>query len=724
MDNSEKLYNETVELNEKLLAYQHAYYVEAKPLVSDREYDRLFDRLKLIEETYPSLCFASSPTHRVGSDLSSDFPEVTHTIPVLSLDKAYDTALIHSWIDKCEAKEDKELSFVLEQKIDGISIVLYYEKGILVRGVTRGNGAVGNDVTNNVRTISSIPLKLSKPIDIAVRGEIYLPKAEFEKINETLEEPFANPRNLCAGTIRRKKSSETAKVPLNIFVYEGFWPNNETPFTDHLEILAELKALGFRINPTFGVFCNSKKEAVERLQKVNLTGISGSFSDLPKQVEVQTKNRSSLDYEIDGLVMKVNELKVREKLGYTVHHPRWAIAYKFESPQAESTIKSIDVQVGRTGRVTPVARIKAVQIGGSTVKNVTLHNQLHIDELELAIGDSVEVSKRGDVIPAVERVVEKNEIGNTTYRLPTSCPVCGTALIQKGAHTFCPNDYCPSQVLGRLEFFAGKAQMDIDSLGPKTLKFLVDKKMIKDVQDLYTADIKSLVGEPGFGEKKVNAIIDGLEESKKAPFSRVLTSLGIPEVGKKAVDMIIDFGLDSMDKILEVVEREDYEELSKIPLIAQKTSENIIQSLKDPVMLERIAALKAAGLSMMEDRSEKEEMPQTFEGEVWCATGSFENFNPRTKALEEIEKRGGRTVTAITGKTTHLLLGKNGGSKKTKAEKLGITIVEEAEFLERLESGSAAVKKDAPEGDENSRQPVKSKKNVQKDDDFTQGELF
>jgi DNA ligase (NAD+) len=721
MDNKEKLYNETVELNEKLLGYQKAYYVDAKPLVSDREYDRLFDRLQLIEKSDPSLCFPSSPTHRVGSDLSSDFPEVTHTIPVLSLDKAYDTSLVNSWIEKCEAKEDKELSFVLEQKIDGISIVLYYEKGVLVRGVTRGNGAVGNDVTNNVRTISSIPLKLTKPIDIAVRGEIYLPKDEFEKINETLEEPFANPRNLCAGTIRRKKSSETAKIPLNIFVYEGFWPNNETPFNDHLEILAELKTLGFRINPTFGVFCNSKMKADERLKNVGLEGISGSFSDLPKQVEVQTKNRSSLQYEIDGLVMKVNELKVREKMGYTVHHPRWAIAYKFESPQAESVIKSIDVQVGRTGRVTPVARIKPVLIGGSTVKNVTLHNQLYVDELELAVGDIVEVSKRGDVIPAVERVVEKNEVGNTTYRLPLHCPVCDSTLIQKGAHTFCPNNSCPSQVLGRLEFFAGKAQMDIDSLGPKTLKFFVEKKLINDVQDLYTADIKSLVGEPGFGEKKVNAIIDGLEESKKAPFSRVLTSLGIPEVGKKAVDMIIQSGLNSMDKIYEVVDREDYDLLNEIPLIAHKTSENIFQSLKDPAMKERIEALKLAGLAMeQKEVDEGEKLPQTFLDEVWCATGSFENFNPRTKALEEIEKRGGRTVTSITGKTTHLLLGKNGGSKKTKAEKLGITIIEEPEFMERLKGTEL---NETKEGEKSSNN-AKIEKIEEKDENFQQGELF
>lgn len=725
MDDKDKLYKETVDLNEKLLEYQKAYYLDATPLVSDREYDRLFDRLHQIELTYPSLCFSTSPTHRVGSDLSSEFPEVKHTIPVLSLDKAYDTDLINSWIDKCESKEEKELSFVLEQKIDGISIVLYYEKGELVRGVTRGNGYVGNDVTNNVKTIYSIPLKLNKPIDIAVRGEIYLPKAEFEKINATLDEPFANPRNLCAGTIRRKKSSESAKIPLNIFVYEGFWPDNN-PFSDHLEILAELKSLGFRINPNFGVFCNSLQEANKRLEKVGLEGIAGSYSDISKQIEIQNKNRSSLQYEIDGLVMKVNEIQVREKLGYTEHHPRWAIAYKFESPQAESVIESIDVQVGRTGRVTPVARIKEVSIGGSKVKNVTLHNQSHIDELELAVGDVVEVSKRGDVIPAIENVVEKNEEGNTTYILPNECPVCQTELIQKGAHTFCPNPYCPSQVLGRLEFFVGKSQMDISSLGPKTVKYLVDSKMISDVQDLYTADIKSLVGKPGFGEKKVNTIIKGLEESKKSPFSRVLVSLGIPEVGKKIVDMLIKNGLFSMDKIFEVVEKEDYEILENIPLIARKTSENIFKSLKDPVMIKRIEDLKIAGLSMIQEVSEEEkEFAQTFENEVWCVTGSFENYNPRTKALEEIEKRGGRTVTSINSKTTYLLAGKGGGSKITKAEKLGVKIINEKEFIDKLQSPDKKENKEIQENNVEKEKIVKKLEKKMINNEYSiQDELF
>ncbi|MCH3917738.1 MAG: NAD-dependent DNA ligase LigA [Spirochaetia bacterium] len=683
MNDEEKLLDEVNDLSDRLRTYQRAYYVDARPLVSDMEYDRLFDRLRMIEGSHPKFRFPDSPTQRVGSDLSSDFPEVTHTIPVLSLDKAYSEPAVQDWISKCEKKEDRQLSFVLEQKIDGISMVLYYEHGVLARAVTRGNGTVGNDVTANVRTIKSVPLRLSKPVDIAVRGEVYLPKADFEALNNKLEEPFANPRNLTAGTIRRKKSSETAQVPLAIFVYEGFWKENP-PFADHVAILAELKALGFRTNPNIGLFCQTAKEAKQKLDAAHLEGSWGSFSDLQEHIRRQTEGRASLPYEIDGLVLKVNEIHVRERLGYTEHHPRWAIAYKFEAPQALSTVQQIDVQIGRTGRVTPVARITPVAIGGSTVSNVTLHNQQYIDELELAVGDTVEVSKRGDVIPAVERVVDKNEQGNTTYHIPSACPVCDTVLVQRGSHHFCPNPDCRAQMLGRIEFFVGKDQMDIASFGPKTVEFLVDRKLVKDVPDLYSVNYSVLMDAPGFGDKKVAAIQAGIEASKKQPFSRVLVALGMPEIGKKVVDMLIEAGFDSMDKLLDIAAKKDKATLATVRLIADKTADNLIDSLNEPAMQERIAALRAAGLPMKMVRTAEPSLPKIFEGQVWCVTGSFQQFNPRTKAMEEVEKRGGRVVSAITGKTTHLLCGTGGGSKRAKAEKLGIKLVDEAQFLALL----------------------------------------
>ncbi|NCC64770.1 MAG: DNA ligase (NAD(+)) LigA, partial [Spirochaetia bacterium] len=418
-------------LIERLYRYQKAYYIQNQPQVSDLEYDRLFDQLLALEKEYPSLRFADSPTNRVGSDLDSSFEEVSHTIPVLSLDKAYTQGQLLSWIEKTQKKVSQQLGIIIEEKIDGISIVLYYEKGVLVRAVTRGNGAVGNDVTANIRTIASIPLRLVRDETLAVRGEVYLSKEAFAKLNEEMETPFANPRNLAAGTIRRIKSSEVAKVPLQMFVYEGFWEDGKTP-ADHLSVLATLHGLGFPLNKNIAFFSQDKKTAESALHEAGLEGFGGSFSDIAQYIERQIDSRVSLSYEIDGLVAKVNELEARELLGYTEHHPRWALAYKFESPQAQTVLNEIDLQVGRTGRITPVARVNPVKVAGSTIKNITLHNQEYINMLELGLGDVVEISRRGDVIPAVERVIEKNiHSCGTSYRLPKVCPVCNTLLVQK-----------------------------------------------------------------------------------------------------------------------------------------------------------------------------------------------------------------------------------------------------------------------------------------------------
>ncbi|MGD1816882.1 MAG: NAD-dependent DNA ligase LigA [Pleomorphochaeta sp.] len=691
MKNDEEILLEVENISKKLREYQKAYYIDANPIVKDIDYDRLFDRLVELETQYPQFKKDDSPTQRVGSDLDSDFEEVEHTIPVLSLDKAYSVEEISSWIDKNQKKATSDLNFVLEQKIDGISIVLYYENGLLIRAVTRGNGTIGNDVTNNVKTIKSVPLRLTEDINIAVRGEIYLEKKVFEEINKTLEQPFANPRNLCAGTIRRKKSIESAKIPLNIFVYEGFFDEAQYSFNSHVEILSKLKQLGFRTNPNLTLFSKDIESAKALLDNKKVEGKYSQFSNIADEITEQTEKRNSLEYEIDGLVLKVNEINVREELGYTIHHPRWAIAYKFESPFSQSVVNLIEVQVGRTGRLTPVARINPVEIGGSTVSNVTLHNQQYIDELELALGDTVEVSKRGDVIPAVEKVVEKNENGETTYKMPDKCPVCSTPVVLKGSHQFCPNEFCPKQIQGRLEFFVGKGQLDMDTLGPKTIEVLLNLDLVKDVQDIYNIDYEKLSYEKGFGDKKIKAIIDAIEESKKKPFSRVLTALGIPEVGKKIVDMLIKNGFNSIDKLYEIVESKDYNKLCEIPLIAEKTAHNIIETLDEPLMRERIAALKEIGLNM-EEKEESGSFEQTFENQVWAVTGSFENYNPRTLALEEIEKRGGRTVSAISSKTTHLLLGKGGGSKREKAQKLNIEIVSEEEFLNLLNIGKTPEK--------------------------------
>lgn len=672
-------------LSARLLEAQKAYYVDGRPIMSDLEYDGLFDELKAIEDSHPELRSATSPTNRVGSDLTADFPEVAHTIPVLSLDKAYSADEVVAWMDKTMKGAETPLSFVEEEKIDGISMVLYYEEGLLVRALTRGNGYVGNDVTENIKTIKAVPLRLPRPVSLAVRGEVYLPKKDFEALKESNPD-VANPRNMAAGAVRRQKSSEAAAIPLTIFVYEGFWSDEaETP-KDHLSILRTLRDLGFRINPHIALFSESRRRSEELLREAGLEARALAYEDLASYLEEVTAARSGLEYEIDGMVTKVNELDVRQALGYTEHHPRWAIAYKFESPQAVTKVLGVTVQVGRTGRITPVAELEAVALGGSTVRRATLHNQEYIDELELAVGDTVSVVKRGDVIPAVEEVLEKNAEGNTTYRIPPVCPACGSTLVQKGAHLFCPDRDCPDQVKGRLSFFTARDQMDMDSIGPKAIEKLYDMGLVRDIPDLYTCDYDRLLGQKGYGEKMIQSFRKAVEDSRTRPFTTVLASLGLPEVGQKGAEILVKGGFDSMDKLLAASDASDIGAFTKIPQIGQQTAVAIISALQDPDMRRRIGQLRACGLQFTQQEQENS-LEQIFAGQVWAVTGSFEHFNPRSLALKELEKRGARTVSSITGKTTHLLLGTGGGSKRKTAEELGVRIVDEKEFMELLGRG-------------------------------------
>ncbi len=684
------------ELTDKLRVYQDTYYKKGESLVSDQEYDRLFDKLKALEEQFPEFAEPDSPTRRVGSDLTNDFPEVQHTIPVLSLDKAYSKEEVLSFFDKSIAKEGGALSFAAEEKIDGISMVLYYEDGMLARAVTRGNGEVGNDVTPNIMTIKSVPLKLPESLTIAVRGEVYLPKKDFLRLNALEEDErkrAANPRNLAAGTVRRQKSSEAAMVPLDMFCYEGFWSNKEDTPSDHLHILRKLKDLGFRINPDFAFFDSTEEKAEEKLKAAGIDGRAYGFDSLEEYIKAETDGRRGLEYEIDGLVFKINELDVRDDFGYTEHHPRWAIAYKFESPQAVSVLEGITCQVGRTGRITPVAEIVPTALGGSTIRRATLHNQEYIDELELAIGDSVSITKRGDVIPAVEEVIEKNSLGNTTYRMPEKCPCCGTEIVQDGAHQFCPNYDCPDQVKGRIAFFASRDMMDIESLGPKTVEVLYEKGLLRSIEDIYRADYDQLIGTPGIGEKTVSALKNGIRESVNQPFKAVLSALGIAELGPKMAEILISNGFDNIDKLVNASAAGDPSVFTSIKGVGESTAALIIKAFSDKRLLSTISSLRAYGLhfSSAQDKTDAE-YPQIFSGQVWCVTGSFRNFNPRSKAMAEVEKRGGRTVSSVTGKTTHLLAGSGGGSKRADAERVGARIVSEDEFLAMLGM--------APESDE------------------------
>ena len=665
------------ELSQTLREWQRAYFVESRPIASDAEYDRLFDELAAIEKDFPDLALPDSPTRRVGSDLTQELPESAHSIPVLSLDKSYTSDELRAWIAKTERNAGRELSFVCEEKIDGASMVLYYEEGLLSRAVTRGNGLVGNDVTANVMTIGAVPLRLPRPVTVAARGEVFLKRSLFDSINAGLEEPYANPRNFASGSLRRVKSSEAAGIPLSIFVYEGYF---REPAATHHESLEELESLGFRMNSRTGFFSNGPLEAEVRERHPGWR--TGTLADIVDFIESERRERKSLDYEIDGIVVKVDELAARESLGYTGHHPRWAIAFKFESPQGATTVRAIEAQVGRTGRVTPVARVEPVKISGTTISNITLHNQEYIDLLELAIGDKVAVSRRGDVIPAVERVLEKNETGAATWKLPGECPTCGAGLEKRGAHHFCPNEACPDQVRGRLSFFVGRSQMDIEGVGPETIDVLVENGLVRDVEDLYSFDPAKLLDLPGFGEKKVAQIREGIRNSLRQPFHVVFPSLGIPDIGQKVTELLIEAGYRDIDSLLRVAKDADTSPLLAIHGIGERTAETLIRELGRAPMRRRIEKLRKAGVKLAEEESTAPpEAPQTFAGQTWCVTGTFQSFTPREKAMEEVQHRGGKVGSTVTSKTTHLLVGGDPGSKLEKARKVGAQIVTEKEFI-------------------------------------------
>lgn len=677
MSESDPLAREAAELRLTLRRLEHEYYVLEKPSVGDREYDRLYDRLVAVERARPDLAVPDSPTRRVGSDLSNDFPEFRHTIPVLSLDKAYALADIQAWVARCAAGLGRPEGFdcALEQKLDGLSMVLYYEAGLLVRAVTRGNGEVGNDVSANVRTIRDVPLRLERPVDGAFRGEVFLEKADFLRLNREQDPPYANPRNLAGGSLRRAKSAEVAAIPLRMFVYEGFYA--EAP-AGHAELLADLRALGFRVNP---------QSALLRLP--------AQAAELEAWVAAQTAGRAGLPYEIDGLVVKVDDLAARELLGYTDHHPRWAIAYKFESPQGQTKVLAIDVQVGRTGRITPVARVEPVSVGGTTIQNVTLHNQDYIDALELAVGDGVGVSRRGDVIPAVETVVEKG--GGSVWAMPAACPSCGAALVREGAHHFCPNFDCPDRRRGRLYFFVARDQMDIDGLGPETVDFLYAEGLVGDLPDLYRLPLARLLAYPGFGDKRVERLEASILASKARPFSVILPSLGLPELGSKMTELLIGAGYDSMAKLYALVDAGKPEDIQHVKGIGPRSAERLWQELSQPRLRALVAELEACGLSFVEPEGAAKAassrrdaaladagLPQVFAGQSWCVTGTFERFKPRSLAMDEILRRGGAESDSVTKATTHLLAGEGAGGKLDKARKLGVAVVDEAAFVRLL----------------------------------------
>ncbi len=666
------------ELSKKLLNYQYHYYVLADPIVSDNEYDKLLDQLIYLEKKHPGLALKNSPVKRIGSDLDNSFPEMEHSIPVLSLDKEYTEEGIIKWVEKISSGTNMKVDFVVEEKLDGASIVLYYTGGILTTALTRGDGIRGNVVTENIRTIGQVPLVLPKKIDIAVRGEIFIERSEFEKFNKKFDNKYSNPRNLAAGSLRNLRSSVVAEVPLNMIAYEGYFENSK----GHIEVLADLTSLTFPVSKKIAFFSDDS-DYLDRIKKKLPFITIGPVNKIFNYIEKKTRERDILDYDIDGLVIKVNGLSLRKELGETSHHPRWAIAYKFDSPAAETILEDIVIQIGRNGRVSPVAILTPVPIAGSIVSRATLHNQEYIDILELGIGDRVSISKRGDIIPAIERVIEKDSLNPSIYKIRTDCPFCGTHLVKEGAHHFCKNTECPERIKKSIVFFVSKGQMDIDTLGEKTVGFLLSKGYIKGIPDIYTFDYDKLLGEEGFKEKKIDNIKKSIVKSKENDFAAVFTSLGFEGIGKVAVADLIKNGFDSFDKIKETAKNGNIETISDIPGFGDITAQFLFRHFNDKKKLKLIDDLARVGLKMKTGEiKEKEE--QIFSGETWVITGTFDKYNPRSLAEAEIKKRGGKVTNSVSSKTTRILVGKAPGSKLEKSEKLGITILNEDEFVKLI----------------------------------------
>lgn len=683
---------EIIALRQQIALAQRAYYVDSNPIMSDVEFDVLFDKLSKLESEHPEFYDANSPTAKIGSDIDNELPEREHSVPVLSLDKCYSAEDMLGWIKRTQDKFPSQIELSIEPKIDGSGVVLYYDNGELQYALTRGNGYIGNDITANVKTIRNIPLKINYTGKVAVRGEIYITTKDFEEYNKNYgDNRYANPRNLASGCSRRLKSSEVAECPLRIFVYECF-PENQI-FSSHLENMIFMKENGLPVNSYFGFF-TSQNINEELRDKINRAFPDSTIGNLQNAVEYLLKFsqiRKTLDYDIDGLVIKVNDIALREKLGMTEHHPRWAIAYKFDAPTAQTILKGVTFQVGRGGRITPVALLQPVELAGSVISRATLHNEDYIQMLGINIGDTVNISKRGDVIPAVEEVVEKGE-NIEPLSFPEKCPSCASILVKDGAHHFCANSECPKKMLGRLQYFAGRNQMNIESLGDKTLEFLFENKMIIQISDIYTFDFWKLLGTEGYGEKKIRNIFQSVEESKKNPFSVVLVSLGLKDIGGKAAEILVN-NFHSVDKIIEVAQKKNLQFFTDIDGFGETLAQSVIDSFNDEKLLEQIKILKNVGLKFAEDEKNEQETNLFLSGTRWVVTGSFATFKPREKAAELIKKYGGEVLSSVSGKTTHLLCGEEAGSKLEKARSVGANIVDEQTFIKMIEENTASQEK-------------------------------
>ncbi len=655
------------ELRKELHRHSYLYYVLNKPEISDYEYDRMFQELLALERKFPDLVTPDSPSQRVGAEPAKEFKTVYHKIPMLSLGNAFDEEDLIAF-DKRVKKEAgvDSVEYVTELKMDGLAVSVRYENGILVLGATRGDGIRGEDVTANVKTIRNVPLRLygdDIPEVIEVRGEVIMFKKDFEELNKERErkgEPlFANPRNAAAGSLRQLDPKITAQRKLHMIAY-GIGEVIGRTFEKHFEILKYLEKIGFSISPEAAV-CPDIQEAIRRCK-------------------YYTAHRNDYPFAADGVVIKVNDLKLQKKLGATSHEPRWAIAFKFPPEEAETVVRDIIVQVGRTGKLTPVAIFDPVELEGSIVSRATLHNEDQIKRLDIRIGDHIIVRKAGSVIPEVVRVLKEKRTGNEKpFKMPDKCPVCGGPVVRLPgeAATRCINASCPAQVKERIVHFVSREAMDIDSLGEKIIDQLVDKGLIKDYADLYYLTKEDLLKLERMGPVLAEKIIRNIQNSKNRPLENLIYALGIFQVGKHTAELLAK-KFKSLDALMNASE-EEIASIEGIGPVTAKSIKNFFASEHNRKVIEK---LKKAGVNM-ESREEENEENLPLKGYKIVFTGALKSMT-RSKAKELVRRLGAETPDSVSKKTTLVVVGEDPGSKYEKALKLGIKTITEEEFLDMI----------------------------------------
>lgn len=645
--------------------HNEKYYNQDSPEIEDFEYDNLMKELIKLEEENPELKRNDSPSNRVGGKPLDKFEQVVHKIPMLSLSNAYSWEDLKDFDSRVREAVGSDVEYVVEFKIDGLSVGLNYNNGIFESGATRGNGIVGENVTKNLMTIKNIPLNIDEKGELTVRGEVYISKKDFEEINKIQEEQdqplYANPRNLAAGSLRQLDSKLTAKRPLDIFIF-NLEDINSKQFKTHSESLEYLKQQGFHVSPEFKVF--------------------KTMDEIIEYIKYWTEHREDLGFGIDGMVIKVNNLAQREQMGYTAKSPRWAIAYKFPAERKETKLLDIVVEVGRTGTITPTAVLEPIRLAGTTVSRATLHNEDYINEKDIKINDTVLVQKAGDIIPQVVEVIKEKRTGEEIeFKMPEECPVCGepTVRLEGEAAVKCINISCPAQIRRGIIHFASREAMDIDGLGESIITLLLKQDLIKDISDLYYLKKEQISVLERMGDKSATNLINAINKSKENDLWRFINGLGIKLIGTKAAKILASEFKD-LDKLMNATEQE----LINLEEFGQTMADSVVEFFKEEKNISVIEKLKEAGVNTKLIESDDEDIPKIFEKMKIVLTGTLPTLK-RNDAKEMIEKRGGKATSSVSKSTSFVLAGEEAGSKLTKANDLGIKVIDEEKFLQLID---------------------------------------